>query len=123
MSFLLSQSWKQMRGSKRFQRLTRMSKLTSALCVLRGENLRFLCSSVFQRFWVLLHFHPLYSFLNSALSNLPVDVCGNSFTNTKSSGSCHLANFAPRNSRSSSAVADSPSLNTTTASGRSCHFE
>src|ERR1051326_6035959 len=52
-----------------------------------------------------LHFHAAYFFLNSALSSLPVDVCGRSLTKTKSSGICHLANFVPSKRRNSSAVA------------------
>jgi len=45
---------------------------------------------------------------------------GTSSMNTTSSGSHHLATRGVRNSSSSSLVADSPSLRTTAASGRSC---
>src|SRR5262249_10846373 len=59
---------------------------------------------------------------SAVLRNLPTLVFGISSTNSKRSGSHHLANCGARYSRSSSAVAVAPSLTTTAASGRSDHF-
>src|SRR5258708_29798825 len=54
--------------------------------------------------------------------NLPTEVRGMASRKTKASGSCHLANVSARKARNSSGVACAPSLRTTAASGRSCHF-
>src|SRR5580765_8445669 len=66
--------------------------------------------------------HSLYLPRNSDFSSFPVDVCGNSCTKTKSSGSCHFAKVMAKKVRSSSQLKVTPLFSTTTANGLSCHM-
>ena len=78
--------------------------VTFAVHVFLGVPLRSSVSSVVNVFIPIIrdhpisshscHFHSAYCFRSSVFSNFPVDVCGRSLTKTKSSGICHLANFA-----------------------------
>ena len=57
------------------------------------------------------------------MSNLPVPVMGTASMISMRSGSCHFAQPRPsRCARTSSSVIVAPSVSTTHASGRSCHF-
>src|SRR6266849_3735498 len=64
------------------------------------------------------HFQSANCSRSLVLRNFPTEVRGISFTATKASGNCHLANLPARKARNSSGVAAAPSLKTTTASDR-----